>query len=175
MNLDYHLAVGVELLAKANHRHLHQVGLRSLNREVDCLPFGRLNGQAIGAPQIRCWPTAAKQSLNVALLAGGTDCLLEVVAQARTLEEVVIDELLGFAVAEISLLGQAVGSLAVENTKIDDFGQRPLLGFNLVRINVEDLAGCQTVDILAGGKSFNSCFSPAKTAASRNSNCCSRH
>src|SRR5262249_2293012 len=145
-----------------DHRFFYEVGGGTLDDGVDGEALsGGAHGRVARIDVVDA-AAAAEDSLDIAVLAGVGDAMVEERADARVAGEVAIDELLGLATTHACLAGQAEGGLAVDDAEVDGLRAGPLLLRYVSRRHGEELAGDEVVDVLVFGKSVPERLIPAE-------------
>src|ERR1022692_3109521 len=136
------------------HRHLDDVGGRSLDRRVQRHPLGHLPALPVIRGQVGQVPAAAEDGLGVAVLAGLCDHLVQVVPDAAELLEIFIHQYPRFIRRNAQLLGQAVGGQAVREPVVHCLDLAAHLAGDLIGRHAEDPGRRLGVKITARAERF---------------------
>ena len=120
-------ARGRQPLGDADHRDLHDVGGRALDRHVDGHPLPRPAQRRDARLELRDRALAAEQRRHVALLLGDVLDVEHVVADARVGREVVRDERLRLLAADARPGRQPEVAHPVGDPEVDHLGHRALV------------------------------------------------
>ena len=110
-----------------HHGQLDHVGRRALNGGVAGHALTAGTHVEVGACQLRQRPAAAEQGGHIAVRLGVGDGLVHIAAHIGEGGQIVFEEGVCFLDAHPDVLGQAVGTLAVHDAKVDGLGAGCLL------------------------------------------------
>src|SRR5262249_22175603 len=131
-----------------DHRLLDEVGGGTLHNGVDGEALGGGADGRVARIDVVDAAAAAEDGLDVAVLAGMGDAMIEESPDARVAGEVTVDELLGLTATHAGLAGEAEGRLAVDDAEVDGLGAGPLLLCYVGGRHAKELARNEVVDVL---------------------------
>ena len=138
-----------EVARDAEHRDLHDVGRRALDRRVERSPLGVLAQDPVGGVEVAERPAAAEDRLGVAVDLRLRDDVAQIVAHGAEAREVVGHQLLGLGGLDAQLLRQPEGTESVGEAVGHRLDLAPHRRGDLVGGDAEDARADEPVQVLA--------------------------
>jgi hypothetical protein len=157
MDLEQHARAEVRARERpvgTDHRALHDVGGRALDRGVDRGPLGIAPPRRIAAPDLRCDAEPPEQGLDVAIGSRLRLGPLHVVPDAGILLEIGLDVALGDLELDAEPLREAEGADAVDDAVVDHLGVAAQQWVHTLDRHPEHLRGGDRVHVGVLGESL---------------------
>ena len=158
VNLQNDTALDVGLgqgLLGANHRDLHDVGGRSLNRCVECRTFGGLTRNTIGRMQGREVATPSENGFRIPLLSGIGHQRFKVIVHLAEGIEIPVFQRFRFTWRDLELLGETIRAQTIGQSVAHGFYVAALVAGDLVDRQLVDHRGHVFVEVGSGAERFD--------------------
>ena len=145
-------------LVDTNHRHLDDIGGRTLNRRVDGVALGKAPHSGITAVDVGQVAATVEERLHIAFLPCCLLCLFHIFPYLREGFEIAIDEFTRLGTVDFQPFCQSEDGDAIDDAEIGPFGLPALVASHLVDTHLINIGSRCRVNVVALYKRIDHVF-----------------